>query len=168
MLTVQYLAGTSVAGFIGGGCSHPYERFPKIFGWSKFWKHYPYALPCFISASFCVSAFAIAFLWLKEVRRGVFLSFGDGNKLRNQSLMSKRDKAEGCYGTFTRTDNAAIGKNVTPVTPLLPKPSLPPPPPMRDVLTPRVRMAILNNGSIALVGGILIQQIVPSPRSLYS
>ena len=69
----------TVAGFIGGGLSHPYERFPRAFGWSKFWKEYPYALPCFTAALFCVSAFVVAFIWLKEVRRWKRLMCGGGD-----------------------------------------------------------------------------------------
>ncbi|KAF8518066.1 MFS general substrate transporter [Gautieria morchelliformis] len=133
-MPLVFTAGVTVASFIGGGLSHPYERFPSVFGWSKFWKDYPFALPCFVSGLFCITAFTTAFIWLKET-----LSH------------KRRNKVTGSYGTSTDTDSAVADENPTAATPLLPEPLTSPPPSIREVLTPRVRIAILNSGAIALL-----------------
>ena len=43
------------------------ERFPNVFGNSKFLKEYPYFLPCAVPATFTVIALLVAFFFLKEV-----------------------------------------------------------------------------------------------------
>jgi hypothetical protein len=156
MMTVVCLAGISVASFIGGGLSHPYERFPGVFGWSKFWKDYPFALPCFVSGLFCVTAFTAAFIWLKEVRLWKF-DFSDCNQSRYLQTLNhkRRHEVTGRYGPSTDTDSTIDDANSTAATPLLPNSLPPPPPPVREVLTPRVRIAILNNGAISLVRSYL-------------
>lgn len=45
------------------------ERFPNLFGNSKFFKEYPYFLPCAVPATFTVIAWVVAALFLKEVRQ---------------------------------------------------------------------------------------------------
>ncbi|KAF8512437.1 MFS general substrate transporter [Gautieria morchelliformis] len=133
-LSLVFAAAVTVASFIGGGLYQPYERFPSVFGWSKFWKDYPFALPCFVSAFFCVTAFTTTFIWLKETLDH-----------------KRRDEVIGSYGTSTDADSAVADEDSTAAAPLLPD-SLPSPPPsIREVLTPRVRIAILNNGAIALL-----------------
>ena len=52
---------------IGGALSRPAERFPNVFGNSKFLKEYPYFLPCAVPATFTVVAWLLAFFFLKEV-----------------------------------------------------------------------------------------------------
>ncbi|KAF8528737.1 major facilitator superfamily domain-containing protein [Gautieria morchelliformis] len=133
-LQLVFAAGVSAASFIGGGLSHPYERFPGVFGWSKFWKDYPFALPCFVSGLFCVTAFTTAFIWLKETLNH-----------------KRRDRVTGSYGTSADTDSAVADGNPTAATPLFPDYLPPSPPSIREVLTPRVRIAILNNATIALL-----------------
>ncbi|KAF8513960.1 MFS general substrate transporter [Gautieria morchelliformis] len=132
-LPLVFAAGVTVASFIGGSLSHPYERFPSVFGRSKFWKAYPFALPCFVSGLFCVTAFTTAFIWLEEAVDH-----------------KHRDKMTCSYGTSTDTESAVADENPTAATHLLPG-SLPSPPSIREVLTPRVRIAILNNGANALL-----------------
>ena len=51
----------------GGILSHPYDRFPRVFGYS-FWRDYPYLLPCLFSASFAAFASLIALFFLEEAR----------------------------------------------------------------------------------------------------
>ena len=53
---------------LGGMLSNPYERFPNTFGRFEFWKTYPYALPCFCVAFYCMFSFFLAYFFLNEVR----------------------------------------------------------------------------------------------------
>ena len=52
---------------IGGALSNPVERFPNLFGNSKFLKEYPYFLPCAVPATYTVAAWLVACIFLKEV-----------------------------------------------------------------------------------------------------
>ncbi|KAF8574316.1 MFS general substrate transporter [Ramaria rubella] len=145
-MPLVFAGGMSVASFIGGGLSHPYERFPKIFGQWVFWKYYPYALPCFVSAAFCISALVLAFFYLQE------------------SLNTRRPKnAARDDDTSSLTHTPGV-TSPTASTPLLSKPTTPPPPPLREVLTPRVRIAIINYGTFSLLSIIYtyVQPLVMS------
>jgi hypothetical protein len=51
---------------IGGLLVHPAERYSSIFGSSTFLKAYPYFLPCAVSGTFALFAWALAFSSLKE------------------------------------------------------------------------------------------------------
>ena len=53
---------------IGGALAHPAERFPSLFGSSKFLRDYPYFLPCSIPATFTLFCWFITYFYLKEVR----------------------------------------------------------------------------------------------------
>ena len=53
---------------IGGALSSPAERFPNLFGNSKFLKEYPYFLPCAVPATFTAIIWLVTFLFLQEVR----------------------------------------------------------------------------------------------------
>jgi hypothetical protein len=52
---------------IGGALSRPAERFPNVFGNIKFFKEYPYFLPCAVPATFTIVAWLVTFFFLKEV-----------------------------------------------------------------------------------------------------
>ena len=52
--------------FIGGILSDPYPRFHKSFT-SKFWREYPYFLPCLVVAAFPAFACFLVFLAVEEV-----------------------------------------------------------------------------------------------------
>ena len=63
---------------IGGFLSRPADRFPQYFGHSAFLKEYPYFLACAVPATFSVCAFAVSYLFLKEVsaRKTVAMTYG--------------------------------------------------------------------------------------------
>ncbi|KAF8574984.1 MFS general substrate transporter [Ramaria rubella] len=135
---LAFLGGMTVASFMGGVLTHPYERFPSIFGHWQFWKSYPYALPCFVSAIFCLSALLITFFFLKE------------------SLHTPKNKPAGEGYVTSLPQNSVEAPGETPptaTTSLLPKPELLP---LREVLTPGVRIAIINYGTYSLVSGLYL------------
>ncbi|PFH51069.1 hypothetical protein AMATHDRAFT_143443 [Amanita thiersii Skay4041] len=65
MIPVIYALGVTVAPMIGGSLSRPHERFPETFT-SRFWRDYPYFLPCVVSASVSFFGFIITLILLKE------------------------------------------------------------------------------------------------------
>ncbi|KAL0948631.1 hypothetical protein HGRIS_010438 [Hohenbuehelia grisea] len=65
-MPLAWATGGTLGPMIGGSLSHPTERLPKLFGYSKFLKTYPYFLPCAVPASFALFAWFITFMYLKE------------------------------------------------------------------------------------------------------
>ncbi|KAF9815816.1 hypothetical protein IEO21_04328 [Rhodonia placenta] len=65
LMPVVWSAGATVGPFIGGQLAKPATRWPNTFT-SRFWKHFPYFLPCAVSASFSVFTFVISAIFLKE------------------------------------------------------------------------------------------------------
>jgi hypothetical protein len=61
------LCSVSDSPLLGGWLSNPYERYPSTFGRFEFWRTYPYALPCFVVAVYCITSWLLAFLFLDEV-----------------------------------------------------------------------------------------------------
>jgi hypothetical protein len=54
--------------------SSPSERHFSLFS-GKFWRAYPFALPCFVGAGFAISAVIVGSIFLKEVRNLVIFSW---------------------------------------------------------------------------------------------
>lgn len=63
---IAWSTGVSLGPIIGGVLSRPAERFPNLFGNSKFLKEYPYFLPCAVPATLAIVAWFVTFLFLKE------------------------------------------------------------------------------------------------------
>ncbi|KAF7360778.1 MFS general substrate transporter [Mycena venus] len=73
LMPVVWSMGATVGPLIGGVLANPYEQFPNTFGRFEFWRTYPYALPCFVIAFYCITSFLLALVCLKETvefRRG--------------------------------------------------------------------------------------------------
>jgi MFS family permease len=65
MLAVAYRIGEVVGQSVGGTLAHPEANFPAIFG-TRFWTEYPYALPCFVGATYSLLCATMGQLILKE------------------------------------------------------------------------------------------------------
>ncbi|KAF8218229.1 major facilitator superfamily domain-containing protein [Mycena galopus ATCC 62051] len=110
LMPVVWSTGATVGPIIGGLLANPYEQFPNTFGRFEFWKTYPYALPCFVIAFYCITSFFLALFYLKETvepRRSNPSSLGPAPEIRHL--------------------------------------------PLRDVLTPRVIIAVSNYSLLALL-----------------
>jgi hypothetical protein len=59
---------TACRPIIGGLLANPYEQFPNTLGRFEFWRTYPYALPCFVMAFYCITSFFLALFCLNEVQ----------------------------------------------------------------------------------------------------
>ncbi|KAK7033816.1 MFS general substrate transporter [Favolaschia claudopus] len=66
LMPVVWSTGATVGPIIGGMLANPYEQFPNTFGRFEFWKTYPYALPCFVIAFYCITSFFLALFYLQE------------------------------------------------------------------------------------------------------
>ncbi|KAG1780683.1 major facilitator superfamily domain-containing protein [Suillus placidus] len=58
-MPLPWMLGTLVGPLVGGSLSRPVDRFPEIFGRSKFLKIYPYLLPCAVPAIFALVAWLV-------------------------------------------------------------------------------------------------------------
>ncbi|KAK7052002.1 MFS general substrate transporter [Favolaschia claudopus] len=63
LMPVVWSSGATVG---NAGKSLSYDQFPHTFGRFEFWKTYPYALPCFVIAFYCITSFFLALFYLKE------------------------------------------------------------------------------------------------------
>ncbi|KAJ7910235.1 major facilitator superfamily domain-containing protein, partial [Mycena leptocephala] len=66
LMPVVWSTGATVGPIIGGLLANPYEQFPNTFGRFEFWRTYPYALPCFVMAFYCITSFFLALFCLNE------------------------------------------------------------------------------------------------------
>ncbi|KAI5981489.1 major facilitator superfamily domain-containing protein [Pisolithus marmoratus] len=65
LIPIIFSVGASIAPLFGGGLAKPHDHWPELFSGS-FWIHYPYFLPCAVSASFAAFSFVIIALSLEE------------------------------------------------------------------------------------------------------
>ena len=56
---------------IGGSFSKPSDRYPLLFN-SRFWKEYPYFLPCLVAAAIAIIGVALGYAFLDEVTYSIF------------------------------------------------------------------------------------------------
>ncbi|KDQ31599.1 hypothetical protein PLEOSDRAFT_156256 [Pleurotus ostreatus PC15] len=82
--------GSTLAPMIGGSLSHPAERFPRLFGRSRFLQEYPYFLPCGISPTFAFIAWLVTYFFLKETL-AVKISFASPKWVRRRKERATPD-----------------------------------------------------------------------------
>jgi len=115
---------------------YPYERIPKIFGRWTFWQNYPYFLPCLVAAIFPISAFVLAACLMKETLKVPV----------KPAHPSTYGTANGTSESQRRISNASSSSRAPLMTD-----NRPSPPPLRSILTARVRVAVLNYSTISLL-----------------
>ncbi|KAF8584880.1 MFS general substrate transporter [Ramaria rubella] len=132
-MPIMWSVGNTIGPFLGGSLQHPYERFGGIFRLSEFWKINPYFLPCGLAALYSVSAFAVAFSFLKETAPSVL----------NRELQIHHSAVE-----ENRPNSATMTHEHSP---LISKPKTEQQTSLRALLTSRVLTVILNYSLLALV-----------------
>jgi hypothetical protein len=65
MLGVAYRTGQILGQPVGGSLSHPEHLFPALFD-HRFWRTYPYALPCFVGAAYAFICAILGQIILRE------------------------------------------------------------------------------------------------------
>ncbi|KAJ6577492.1 major facilitator superfamily domain-containing protein [Mycena capillaripes] len=133
---------STVAPLIGGLLSNPGARWPDTLGKIEILREHPYLLPCAVAGVIALLSFAMAFIGLNET---------------HPSIIARRRKSA---GPPAETD------------PLLPAAPLEPqgaPPPLRDLLTRPIFIAIGNHGLLAfchMANEALIPLFFATPLSL--
>lgn len=161
----QYCTDSVFSPLIGGTLSHPYERFPKVFG-GAFWHQYPYFLPCFASACFSGVSFLIALCFLKEVSHStqtedpILMPLQTVQKkpvqepheqslveAHSQATVSQRNTLGGA-GNPHRDSTVGHGRDCSGHTLVEPGNQVIP---FRDLLTGPVVLSIVNYGALAIL-----------------
>ncbi|KAF8501883.1 member of major facilitator superfamily multidrug-resistance, DHA1 sub-family [Hysterangium stoloniferum] len=140
LMPIAWSVGSAIGCLVGGTLQHPYERLGGIFRLSEFWKTNPYFLPCISAALYSFSAFALSYFLLKEVLPQTAPSIV---------------KAKSCTSHNPTPHEGCINGDVPPGpinerSPLIPN-EQPQSLPLSVLLTPRVRLVILNYSLLALV-----------------
>lgn len=71
-LPLCFAIGSIIGPILGGFLARPAEQFPHLgLFQARFWKDFPYFLPCAVSALFVLFSLIIGILYLQEVSGGV-------------------------------------------------------------------------------------------------
>ncbi|KAJ6488127.1 major facilitator superfamily multidrug-resistance, DHA1 sub-family [Mycena vitilis] len=156
MMPLMLSVATTVAPLIGGLLADPAKKWPDALGKIEILREHPYLLPCAVAASVALFSFVLALVGLHEVR--VFLLNRDSIHLSilSQTLPSRRRKNTGP----TETD---------PLLPAAPLEEHDAPPPVRDLLTRPILIALTNHGLLCLchmANEALIPLFFATPMSL--
>ncbi|KAF8521891.1 MFS general substrate transporter [Hysterangium stoloniferum] len=130
-IPIAWSVGSTIGPLVGGALEHPYERFGGIFRLSEFWRTNPYFLPCMSAALYCFSAFALSYFLLKEAKTCIIS--------HNPTPYEGRNNGDVSSGPINER------------SPLILPNKQPQSLPLSVLLTPRVRLVILNNSLLALV-----------------
>ncbi|KAJ7163902.1 major facilitator superfamily domain-containing protein [Mycena crocata] len=68
-LPIVWATGASVGPLIGGSLARPHERFPESFS-GKFWREFPYFLPCLVTGGFVFLSWFVVLALFKETIPG--------------------------------------------------------------------------------------------------
>lgn len=112
---------------LGGALSNPAKRFP-IFEHSEFLKTYPYWLPCFSASLFCFLGFITGYFFLEETLP---------SKKRLKERQDRIENGEGERLLDEREEEEQLAKER--------------PPPIRQLLTRPVVLALVNQGMINFI-----------------
>jgi len=63
---LTWTVGSILGNSLGGYLSHPYERWPEVFGEYEIYRIHPYLLPCLVSAGLCLAGVIFTALFFKE------------------------------------------------------------------------------------------------------
>ncbi|RDB23784.1 Protein ZINC INDUCED FACILITATOR-LIKE 1 [Hypsizygus marmoreus] len=180
-LPVAWSIGSTLGPLVGGTLAGPVERWPAAFGAMKFFKDYPYFLPCIVATSVPLFAFLFAFLGLKETLPSAverqsqiealkLLAEADeaGSPIPTSRLLQPSICSTQSYGATT-----ANGSNTS--TPTSPTKSTfamkdtSPPPPFRELLIASVLIPITNFAFLAFLDQsmlVLLPLIYSTPLDL--
>ncbi|KAJ8688845.1 hypothetical protein PTI98_013590 [Pleurotus ostreatus] len=143
---ISWSTGCTLAPLIGGSLSHPAERFPRLFGRSRFLREYPYFLPCGISATFAVLAWFVTYFFLKETL-AVKTPLALPGWLRRRKGWTSPDQGDGIADGASASSSASSDPSQSPAA----AKSIAGPLPLRALLTTRVLTATASYAALALV-----------------
>ncbi|KAJ7612121.1 member of major facilitator superfamily multidrug-resistance, DHA1 sub-family [Roridomyces roridus] len=143
---LAWATGVTVGPAIGGYLARPAERFPALFGNSKFLKKYPYFLPCSIPATFSLIAWLNTFLFLKESATGSHVVHIDAAQIFARLRGKKPERLDSGEGEGEMESTA--------------KPEPTPALPLRQLVTKRVVIAASSYAFLSLVD-IAFRAVLP-------
>ncbi|KAN0130269.1 major facilitator superfamily transporter [Lactarius tabidus] len=88
LVPLTWAVGSTVGPLIGGVLSRPQDRWPNLFS-HPFWGEYPYFLPCLAAATYALTAFTLAAIFLKEANSDL-PRVGDGEILDGPTKDTER------------------------------------------------------------------------------
>ena len=136
---------------IGGELARPADRFPYVFGHSKFWKTYPYFLPCAIPATVSALSWIAVVVFLKEVCCSIAREVEPTNQPQTTtpqvtfSQLLSRKKRQAVASSALRSSSVSSSSSLT-TADLSNKPV-----PIRGLFIRRVLIAAGSYAGIALV-----------------
>ncbi|KAG6827618.1 hypothetical protein H0H92_011075 [Tricholoma furcatifolium] len=130
---IMWATGGTIGPLIGGLLSHPAEHFPSAFG-NKFWRTYPYLLPCVVPAFVSTICWITTYVFLRETVKSP-VSFHQLSRVWNKNSESAADAA-----SVEQRDNLQHS------TPESERPK-----PIRQLLTRKVRITAINYGLLSLL-----------------
>jgi hypothetical protein len=130
---------------MGGILSHPADRWPGTLGKIAVFRDYPYFLPCLAAAMIPLSAFVFTSLFLKEVKVIYITQWTDTDPVFAQTLPSavahKRKKSEDQNSSSPRIERGPASNPSDDQ----------PPPALRDLMTRRVLVPLVNYAFLAFI-----------------
>lgn len=136
-----WFVGSTISPVMGGYLSHPAERFPNVFG-NPFWINNPYFLPCLVAAIFAFGSAMLATIILEETHP----SLRRRHSRRTDSMSSEMTLFSEEQGeTLLSKEEAPQGS---------------PPVSIRDLLTHKIAISVLNYGLLAILE-ISFQALLP-------
>ncbi|KAF9037054.1 major facilitator superfamily domain-containing protein [Panaeolus papilionaceus] len=136
---ITWCTGIALGPMIGGSLARPAERFPDLFGNSDFHKKHPYFLPCAVSATFSAIAWIVTYFFLKETVKNP-ISF-------KELVFPKKLKDE----PEPTTPSTVCSDNNEEPNPAKNTHKAEKPLPLRNLLTGRVIIAVVNYAALSLV-----------------
>ncbi|RXK39482.1 hypothetical protein M231_03150 [Tremella mesenterica] len=120
---LTWTVGAMLGSALGGTLSHPYERFPEVFGTVQIFQSYPYLLPCLVAASCTVVGIAFASLVYRESLPSIHYSALSRKPIFNFRLFARHDRNASV--TSVNSEAETLVDPESPMTPsrnrLLPK-----------------------------------------------
>lgn len=135
-MPIAWSAGGAIGPLIGGSLSRPADRFPNVFGNSRFLRNYPYFLPCAIPAAFSAVSWLVAYLFLRETVQSPVPA--------SRLLLIRKSKSNPARDDVARC-GALLAISSPPVS-VSDRPK-----PLRELFIPRVLITASNYALLALV-----------------
>ncbi|KIM84952.1 hypothetical protein PILCRDRAFT_817783 [Piloderma croceum F 1598] len=127
LIPFQWGTGVTFGPMLGGILSHPADRWPGTLGKIAVFRDYPYFLPCLAAAMIPLSAFVFTSLFMKETLPS--------------AVAHKRRKSEDQYSSSPRTEQGPASDPGDDQ----------PPPALRDLMTRRVLVPLINYAFLAFI-----------------
>ncbi|KAG5653633.1 hypothetical protein H0H81_011735 [Sphagnurus paluster] len=156
MIPLMWSFGSTIGPIVGGILSEPAKTWPDLFGSSLFFRQYPYFLPCAVAAFIAFLSGAIASVGLKETLPSAVYeekkkrAAAAALSVPSSSTRLLADNTDAGYGSVMDSSAETAEPEETPEVP----------PPLKDLLVPRVLLNLAVYAFVAFVD-MAIQVLQP-------